>query len=75
MASSKAPKRRHRASARAVLPRRPPWASMAATQQTQQKTQLLASDYDTFYLAKVVIFVTRNGPPTQVIDATSGVQI
>jgi hypothetical protein len=31
---------------------------MALTQQTQQKTQLLASDYDTFYLAKVVVFVT-----------------
>ncbi len=75
VASSKAPKRRHRTSARAVSPRRPPWSSMAATQQTQQKTQLLASDYDTFYLAKVVIFVTRNRPPTQVTNATSGVQM
>jgi hypothetical protein len=48
---------------------------MAVTQQTQQKTQLLARDYNTFYLVKVVIFVTRNGPPIQVIDATSGVQM
>ncbi len=42
---------------------------------TQQKTQLLARDYNTFYLAKVVIFVTQNRPPTQEIDATSGVQM
>ncbi len=47
---------------------------IAAAQQTQQKTQLEARDYNTFYLVKVVIFVTQNGPPTQVIDATSGVK-
>jgi hypothetical protein len=75
VASSKAPKCPHRASAHAVLPWWLSWLLMVATQQTQQKTQLLASNYDTFYLAKVVIFVTRNGPPTQVIDATSGVQM
>jgi hypothetical protein len=38
------------------------------------KTQLLASDYHTFYLAKVVTFETRNGPSTHVIDATSFVK-
>jgi hypothetical protein len=48
VASCEAPKRRHRASARAVSLRRPPWLSMALTQQTQQKTQLLASVYRTF---------------------------
>ncbi len=40
-----------------------------------KKTSLLASNYDTFYLDKVVIFVTQNKPPTQVIDATSGVKM
>ena len=75
VASSKAPKCRHRVSVHAVSPRWPPWSSMAVTQQTQQKTQLLASDYNTFHLAKVVIFVTQNRPPTQDIDATSGVQM
>jgi len=73
VASSKAPKSHHQAIAHAELLWWPPWSSMVATQQTQQKTQLLASNYNTFYLAKVVIFVTRNGPPTQVIDAKSGV--
>jgi hypothetical protein len=38
------------------------------------KTQLLASIYRTFYLAKVVTFETRNGPSTHVIDATSFVK-
>jgi hypothetical protein len=38
---------------------------------TQHKTQLLASVYRTFYLAKLLIFVTRKGPNTHVIDATS----
>jgi hypothetical protein len=38
------------------------------------KTQLLASVYRTFYLAKVVTFETRNGPSTHVIDATSFVK-
>jgi hypothetical protein len=38
---------------------------------TQHKTQLLASVYRTFLLAKVVTFETRKGPSTHVIDATS----
>jgi hypothetical protein len=38
------------------------------------KTQLLASVYRTFYLAKVVTFETRNGPSTHVINATSFVK-
>jgi hypothetical protein len=38
------------------------------------KTQLLASVYRTFYLAKVVTFETQNGPTTHVIDATSFVK-
>jgi len=40
----------------------------------QHKTQLLASVYCTFYLAKLLIFVTRKGPSTHVIDATSFVK-
>jgi hypothetical protein len=62
IASSEAPKCHKRASARTISPRRPQWSSMAATQQTQQKTQLLASNYDTFYLARIVIFVTQKTP-------------
>jgi hypothetical protein len=65
VASCEAPKRRHRASA---------WLSSSPLVKTQHKTQLLASVYRTFYLVKVVIFITRNGPPTHVIDAASGVQ-
>ena len=42
---------------------------------TQNTTQLLASVYRTFYLAKVVTFETRNGPSTHVIDATSFVEM
>jgi hypothetical protein len=38
------------------------------------KTQLLASVYRTFYLAKVVTFETQNRPSTHVIDATSFVK-
>jgi hypothetical protein len=43
--------------------------------QNTTNTPLLASNYNTFYLAKVVIFITRKGPPTHVINATSGVQM
>ena len=35
------------------------------------KTQLLASNYCTFLLAELKIFVTRKGPSTHIIDATS----
>ena len=38
------------------------------------KTQLLASVYRTFYVAKVVTFETQNGPSTHVIDVTSFVK-
>jgi hypothetical protein len=38
------------------------------------KTQLLASVYRTFLLAKVVTFETQKGPSTHVIDATSFVK-
>jgi hypothetical protein len=39
--------------------------------QNTNKTQLLASDYCTFLLAKLYISVTRKGPSTHVINATS----
>ncbi len=39
--------------------------------QNTNKTQLLASNYRTFLLAKLLIFVTQKGPSTHVIDATS----
>ena len=35
------------------------------------KTQLLASNYCTFLLAELKIFVTQKGPSTHIIDATS----
>jgi hypothetical protein len=42
-----------------------------AVVKTQHKTQLLASVYGTFLLAKLSNFVTRKGPSTHVIDVTS----
>ena len=42
--------------------------------QNTNKTQLLASDYRTFLLAKLYTFVTQKGPSTHVIDATSFVR-
>ncbi len=39
--------------------------------QNTNTTQLLASDYRTFLLAELSIFVTRKGPSTHVIDGTS----
>ena len=43
--------------------------------ETQHKTQLLASVYRTFLLAKLSNFVTRMGPSTHVINATSFVYV
>jgi len=65
----------HRACARAVSARRTPWSSSSLSCETQHKTQLLASVYRTFYLAKLLIFLTRKGPSTHVIDATSFVYV
>ncbi len=42
----------HRACSRAVSGRRTPWSSPSPWCETQHKTQLLASVYRTFYLAK-----------------------
>ncbi len=39
------------------------------------KTQLLASNYCTFLLAELKIFVTRKGPSTHIIDAISFVTL
>ncbi len=44
---------------------------MVVTVAVVSKTQLLASDYCTFLLATLSIFVTQQGPSTHVIDATS----
>ena len=41
------------------------------TTQNTDKTQLLASDYRTFSLVKAKQLGTRNGPSTQLIEATS----
>ena len=61
----------HRACARAVSARRTPWSSPSPLVKTQHKTQLLARVYCTFLLAKLSNFVTRKGPSTHIIDATS----
>ena len=37
--------------------------------------KLLVSNQGTFLLVKVVIFMTQNGPPTQLIDAQCALQI
>ena len=58
VASCEATKFRHRACARAVSARRTPWSSPSPLVKTQHKTQLLASVYCTFLLAKLLIFVT-----------------
>ena len=39
------------------------------------KQKKLASDMGTFLLVKVMIFITQNGPPTQLIDAQCALQI
>ena len=74
VASCEAPKRRHRASARAVLARRTPWSLMRPRKKTQNTTRLLASAYRTFLLVIRENFVPQNGPSTQLIDATSFVK-
>jgi hypothetical protein len=58
---------RHWVCARAVSSRRTPWSSPSPLVKTQHKTQLLASVYRTFYLAKQ----PKRDP---VIDATSFVK-
>jgi hypothetical protein len=71
VASCEATRCHHWACARAISARRTPWSSLSLSCQNTNKTQLLASDYHTFYLAELNIFVTRKGPSTHVIDATS----
>jgi len=53
---------------------RTPWLSPSPLVKTQHKTQLLASVYRTFLLAKLLIFVIQKGPSTHIIDATSFVK-
>jgi hypothetical protein len=57
----------HWVCARAVSARRTPWSLPSPLCETQHKTQLLASVYRTFLLAKLFYFVTRKGPSTHVI--------
>ncbi len=60
MASCGATGHCHQVSACTVSPRLPPWSSMVGTQQTQQKTQLLASDYDIGAFLKTQIHKHKN---------------
>ncbi len=75
VASCEAPKRRHRASARAVLARRTPWSSSSSSQRIHKTQLLLASAYCTFLLAICENFIPQNGPSTQLIEATIFVKI
>ena len=75
VASCEAPKRRHRASARAVLARRTPWSSSSSSRRKHKTQLLLASAYRTFLLVIRENFIPQNGPSTQLINATSFVKI
>jgi len=52
----------HRACARTVSTRRTPWSLTSPSWETQHKTQLLASVYRTFYIVKLLIFITQKNP-------------
>ncbi len=71
MASCKATRCHHQTCAHAVLARQMPLSSLLPLSQNTNKKQLLASNYCTFLLAELSIFVTWKGPSTRVIDATS----
>ncbi len=81
VASCEAPKCHHRASARAVSARRTPWSSSSSSSWWKHNTQLtfIASDHRTFLLTKLRRKAStkkaRNGPPTQLMEATSFVKI
>ena len=75
MASCEATRCHHLACACAILARRTPWSSPLPSCQNTDKTQPLASNYCTFLLGELSIFVTQRGPSTHVINATSFVTI
>jgi hypothetical protein len=52
---------RHWACARAISARRKPWSSPSPSCQNTNKTQLLASDYCTFFTSKVIYFCNPKG--------------
>ena len=70
VASCKATRCHHRV-ARAISARQMPWSLPSPSCQNTNKTQLLASDYRTFLLAELNIFVIQKGPSTHVINVTS----
>jgi hypothetical protein len=82
MASCEANKRRHWASTHVVSARQTPWLSSLSSSsepgrrkgrrrrhrvKTQRKTMVLPNNYRTFLLVVCVPFITRRGPPTQLI--------
>jgi hypothetical protein len=70
VASCKATRCRHWASAHAVLPRRTPWSTILKRKKKKTKTQLLSSFLTVDQCKKVSIFKTQ-GPSTNVATATS----
>ena len=75
VASCEAPKRRHRASACAVLAQRTPWSLSSSSRRIHKTQLLLDSSYRTFLLAIHENFIPQNRPSTQLIEATIFVKI
>jgi hypothetical protein len=70
VASCKATRCHHWASARAVLPRRPPWSTISKRKKNTTITQLLSSFLTVDQRKKVSISKTQ-GPSTHVLGPTS----
>ncbi len=70
VASCKATRCRHRASACAVSPRRPPWSTILKRKKNTTKTQLLSSFLTVDQHKKVSISKTQ-GPSTHILGVTS----
>ncbi len=70
VASCKATRCRHRASAHAVLPRRPPWSTISKKNTHTNKTQLLPTFRTVDRQKKLNNFETRQEPSTHALGAT-----
>jgi hypothetical protein len=75
VASCKATRCRHQASAHAILPRLPPWLTISNETQNTNKTQLLPSFLMVDNATKLNNFGTQNGTSTHVIDATNCIEM
>jgi hypothetical protein len=71
VASCKATRCRHQASAHAVLPRRPPWSTILNETKNTNKTQLLPSFLTVDQRKKLNNFKTRHGPSSHILGRTT----